>query len=110
MVNALRVLFSAVFVFMSYKVIDTSLKSNLFSEWDYLAGIRWMRATLWDFYANVLVLSVWVCYKESKLWAKALWIIALALLGSIGTCAYVLVQLFRMKSTDSLDKLFAKQA
>jgi len=108
MINFLRILFSAVFVFITYKVIDTSLKSNLFDEWDYLAGIPWMRVTLWDFYANVLVLSIWVCYKESKVLSKILWVLGLILFGSIATCVYVLVQLFKLKSTDPLTKLFAK--
>lgn len=107
--KALIALFGVAFVFMSYTVINTSMKSNLFEEWDYLAGIPWMRATLWDFYGNVLVLSLWICYKESVLWKKILWILALAALGSIASCAYVLVQLFNAKDEDSLAAIFAKR-
>ncbi|BAV09444.1 hypothetical protein FLA_5493 [Filimonas lacunae] len=92
---------------MCYQVIDTSLKSNLFEEWNYLAGIPWMRATLWDFYANVLVLSTWVCYKETSLLQKIFWIVLFAVLGSIGTCAYVLVQLFKLKAGEPVKNIFA---
>lgn len=109
MVTSLKVLFSAVLVFMSYKVIDTSMQSNLFEEWNYLAGIPWMRTTLWDFYANVLVLSLWVCYKESVIWQRILWILAFVAFGSIGTCAYLLVQLFKLKKGEPLSVIFAKQ-
>lgn len=81
------------------------MESNLFEQWNYLAGIPWMRATLWDFYANVLVLSLWVCYKESKLWKKVMWVILMAVFGSIGTCAYLLVQLFNLKKGQSIKEL-----
>ncbi|MBS1565971.1 MAG: DUF1475 family protein [Bacteroidetes bacterium] len=109
MITSLKVLFGAVLLFISYQVIRTSLQSNLFEEWDYLAGIPWMRATLWDFYANVLVLGAWICYKESAWWKRVMWILALAALGSIGTCAYVLVQLFSLKKGETLSDLLVKR-
>ena len=109
MITTLKVVFSALLVFISYEVVSTSMQSNLFDEWNYLSGIPWMRATLWDFYANVFVLSVWVCYKESKFWKKFFWIIGFCLLGSIATCAYVLVQLFNAKDDDPLKAIFARQ-
>jgi hypothetical protein len=109
MVTSLKILFSGILLFIGYQVITTSMQSNLFDEWHYLAGIPWMRATLWDFYANVLALSVWICYKESAVWKRVLWIICLALLGSIGTCAYVLVQLFKLEKGESLGAVLAKR-
>lgn len=109
MVTSLKILFSAVLVFMGYAIVSTSMQSNLFKEWDYLAGIPWMKATLWDFYANVLVLSVWICYKEAALWKKIVWIILLATLGSIGTCAYLLVQLFGLKENEPWTAIFSKR-
>jgi len=41
---------------MCYQVISTSLSSILFKEWHFLGSIPWMRATLWDFYANVTLI------------------------------------------------------
>src|SRR5262245_41087928 len=102
MITSLKVLFGSVLLFISYQVIQTSMQSNLFEQWDFLAGIPWMRATLWDFYANVLVLSAWICYKESAWWKRVMWILILAVLGSIGTCAYLLVQLFGLKKGENL--------
>lgn len=107
MITSLKLLFSAVLVFMCYQVIHASLKSNLFEEWNFLAGIPWMRATLWDFYANVLVLSTWICFKESSLAKKIFWIILLSVLGSIGTCVYVLLQLFKLKPGEPVKNIFA---
>ncbi|MBS1638202.1 MAG: DUF1475 family protein [Bacteroidetes bacterium] len=108
MIVFLRVLFSILLVWMSYQVIDTSLRSNLFEEWDFLAGIPWMKATLWDFYTNVLFIFIWVCYKENNWGMRILWLILLCCLGSIATCIYVLIQLFRIPKDAALKTLFVK--
>ncbi|XP_057794644.1 uncharacterized protein LOC131010953 isoform X2 [Salvia miltiorrhiza] len=60
----------------------------------------WLSATLVDFYVNVIAISVWVAYKESRWTRAALWIILLICLGSITTCAYVALQLFRISPQD----------
>lgn len=109
MINALKILFSIVLVWMCYVVITTSLNSNLFTNWDYLGSIPWMRATLWDFYANVLVIFVWVCYKEKYIIVKITWLILLFALGSIASCAFVLIQLFRLKPGEGVKELFGKK-
>lgn len=109
MVTALKVIFVVLLVWMCYVVISTSMQSNLFKEWDALGSIPWMRATLWDFYANVTVIFVWVCFKEKSIAPKILWLILLVCLGSIASCAYVLIQLFRLKPGEGLKELFSKQ-
>jgi hypothetical protein len=109
MLTALKVLFSLLFVWMCYTVITTSLESNLFAQWDFLGSIPWMRATLWDFYANVTVIFVWVCYKQNSIWLRLLWLILLVALGSIASCAFVLIQLFRLKPGEGLKEFFGKQ-
>ena len=109
MITALKIFFSILFVWMCYQVINTSIHSNLFKEWDFLGSIPWMRATLWDFYANVAVISLWVCYKEQSIVFSIIWLILLVALGSIATCAYVLIQLFRLKPNEGLKELFIKQ-
>ena len=109
MVGFLKVVFSLLFVWMCYVVISTSLKSNLFEQWDFLGAIEWMRATLWDFYANVFVIFVWVCYKERTIFSKVIWLILLVTLGSIASCAFVLMQLFRLKPGEGLKELFGNK-
>jgi hypothetical protein len=109
MITALKVIFSLLFVWMCYMVISTSIESNLFAQWDFLGSIPWMRATLWDFYANVTVIFVWVCYKEKYIAVKFLWLILLVALGSIASCAFVLIQLFRLKPGEGLKEFFGKQ-
>ncbi|XP_074264412.1 uncharacterized protein LOC141586909 isoform X2 [Silene latifolia] len=63
----------------------------------------WMTATLVDFYINVTVFAVWVCYKESSWIAAALWVILLVCFGSITTCLYITIQLFLLTAKESED-------
>ncbi|MCX2573039.1 DUF1475 family protein [Pedobacter sandarakinus] len=109
MINFLRVVFSALFVFMCYKVIATSLESNLFEQWDFLGSIPWMRATLWDFYANIFIISVWMFYKEKSIILKISIAILFVCLGSIATLAYVLVYLFKLKDGEGIAELLLKR-
>ncbi|MBX9852060.1 MAG: DUF1475 domain-containing protein [Cytophagaceae bacterium] len=104
MVNILKVSLIIVLLYMIYVVISTSMESNLFTEWNYLASIPWMRATLWDFYANVLVIYLWVLYKEKNAGIKILWAILFFCLGSIATIAYTLIQLFKLKEGEPVEK------
>ncbi|XP_044510643.1 uncharacterized protein LOC123229117 isoform X2 [Mangifera indica] len=60
----------------------------------------WMSATLIDFYINVVALSVWVAYKESSWFSAFLWVILLICFGSIGTCVYIVQQLWCLHSED----------
>ncbi|HSZ72624.1 MAG TPA: DUF1475 family protein [Cytophagaceae bacterium] len=102
MIQVLKYVLLTVLVFMIYIVISTSLASNLYKEWDFLAAIPWMRATLWDFYANILLIYLWVIYKEKNVLVMLLWAVLFFCLGSIGTIGYVLIQLFITKPTDTI--------
>ncbi|HKG06852.1 MAG TPA: DUF1475 family protein [Pedobacter sp.] len=105
----LKIVFSLILVWISYQVIVTSLESNLFKEWDFLGSIPWMRATLWDFYANLFVIYLWVLYKERNIAVKILWLVLLFCLGSIGTCIYTLIQLFKLKAGEGVSELINKK-
>lgn len=110
MKNRLIILFTAVFLWVTYVVIDTSYQSNLFKEWNYLMSIPWMQATLWDFYANIFVLLVWVYYKESNIAMKGLWTVLFITLGSIAVTGYVLLQLFKLKTGEGLEQVLLKRS
>lgn len=103
MVSFLKIFLALVWLFMVYMVVSTSLESSLFKEWDYLGSIPWMRATLWDFYANVLVIYLWVLYRERSIGIKILWAVLFFTLGSIGTIGYVLIQLFSLGESEEID-------
>jgi hypothetical protein len=110
MKNLLIGLFTIVFLWMIYTVVQTCFESNLFKEWNYLGSIPWMQATLWDFYANIFVLLIWVYYKETNLGSKGLWTVLFICLGSIAVTGYVLVQLFKLKPGEGLEKILLKRS
>lgn len=109
MINFLKIVFSALLIFMCYKVITTSLESNLFEQWDFLGSIPWMRATLWDFYANIFIITLWMFYKEKSIILKISVTILFVCLGSIATLAYVLVHLFKLKDGEGIAALLVKR-
>ncbi len=105
-------IFIALFLVLTYQIIQTSLTSNLFTlmdKWgqDGIDPYPWFSATLWDFYGNFILIACFVIYKENSILKSALWIIFLAALGSPGTAIYVLSKLFGLKSSDGLNELFA---
>ena len=105
----LKIIFSVLLIWMCYQVISTSIESNLFKEWDFLGSIPWMRATLWDFYTNVLVIWLWIIYKERAIGIKIIWLILMICLGSIATCIYVLIQLFTLKPGEGIAELIGRR-
>jgi hypothetical protein len=105
MVSFLKIFLSVVWVFMVYTIVSTSLESSLFKEWNYLGSIPWMRATLWDFYANILIIFLWVVYRERSIAVKVTWAVLFFCLGSIGTIAYTLIQLFQLKEGEGIQKI-----
>ncbi len=107
MITALKVVFSALFLWMCYVVVSTCLQSNLFTEWDFLGSIPWMRATLWDFYANIFIIYLFICYRERRVLPIILWLVLLFTLGSIASCGYVLIQLFSLKKGEGIKELLS---
>ena len=108
MKNSLTFVISVVFAWVVYVVVDTSLESNLIEQWGYLMSIPWMKATLWDFYANIFVLLLWVYYKESNVAMKVLWTVLFISLGSIAVTGYVILQLMKLKAGDGFEKILLK--
>lgn len=105
MVTALKIIFSVLLVWITYIVISTSLESSLIKEWSFLGSIPWMKATLWDFYANIFIITLWMFYKEKLIVLKIVWVILFVCLGSIATCAYVLIKLFKLKANEGVKEL-----
>ena len=110
MITTLKIVFSALLVWVTYVVISTSLESSLFEQWDFLASIPWMRATLWDFYANLFIITLWMFYKEKSISLKSIWVILFVCLGSIATCTYVLIKLFKLKAGDGVEELIKNES
>jgi len=109
LVRFLKIFLAIVWLWVVYIVISTSLESSLFNEWDYLGAIPWMRATLWDFYANILIIYLFVLYRERNIGIKIVWGVLFFCLGSIASIGYVLIELSRLKDGDDIKKIFDRK-
>ncbi|CAI9116447.1 OLC1v1017589C1 [Oldenlandia corymbosa var. corymbosa] len=98
-VTALRSLFFVLGCFITASVIYTIITDGLPFRKELLTP--WMAATLIDFYINILAIAVWVVYKESNWISSLVWIILLICLGSIATCFYIVLQLFKLSPQES---------
>jgi hypothetical protein len=69
----------------------------------------WVIATLLDAYWAFISFYVWMAWKEQSLGARLLWFVAVILLGNMAMAVYMLVQLFSIPATGSLDAVFTQR-
>ncbi|PIN05019.1 hypothetical protein CDL12_22448 [Handroanthus impetiginosus] len=62
----------------------------------------WMVSTLIDFYFNILPVGAWIVYKESNFISAIIWVVLVICLGSITTCAYIVIQFLKLSPEESL--------
>ena len=67
-------------------------------------------ATLYDAYFGFITFFVWVAYRESRFWVKALWFVLIMGLGNIAMSLYVLIQIFRLKPGEPAYAILLKKA
>jgi hypothetical protein len=92
----LKLLFAAIFFWMTVLTIRTSLAVSLRDAWPSYAANPWAVATLYDAYFGFLTFCVWVAYKERPMWSRVLWFVLIMGLGNIAMSFYVLIQLMRL--------------
>ncbi|XP_049931191.1 uncharacterized protein LOC116267580 isoform X2 [Nymphaea colorata] len=103
-VIAARVLFSVLGLFMLATLLYTIFTDGSPFRKEVLTP--WMGATLIDFYINVAAIWAWVIYKESNCFGALLWIVLLICFGSISTCLYIVIELFKLSPEDPLYLVF----
>jgi hypothetical protein len=70
----------------------------------------WFIATLFDTYFAFLTFWLWLAWKE-RTWPRRLgWLVAILLLGNIAMAVYLLIQLFRLPKTATLEHLIARRS
>jgi TRAP-type uncharacterized transport system fused permease subunit len=107
--RALQMLFA--FILVSLTVFDlwASARQPVW-EWRGLTSPPdnlWTIATLIDAYYGFITFYVWVLWKEARALPRALWFVAIMLLGNIAMSAYVLRQLARLTPSDSMNTLLS---
>ena len=69
----------------------------------------WFIATMFDTYFGFLTFYIWLAYKETGLVARIGWLIAILLLGNIAMSAYMLITLFRLPATATIEQVLLRQ-
>jgi hypothetical protein len=106
----LELLFAAIFLWMTVATIRTSLAVSLWDAWDGYAANPWAVATLYDAYCGFLTFYVWVVYKERSWGVRILWFVLIMALGNIAMSAYVLIQLFRLRPEEPVERILWRAA
>jgi hypothetical protein len=104
----LKLLFGFIFLFMVAMTIRTSLQVPIWQA--SFTGNVWAWATLYDAYFGFITFFCWVAWRERSLALKIVWFLFIMLLGNIAMSFYVLLQLFALKSQDSVSALFRQKA
>ncbi|CAI0396306.1 unnamed protein product [Linum tenue] len=99
-----------VFIILGCLMIATVIYSIAIYGSPFHEGVftPWMAALLIDLHGNVLVLSVWVAYKETSWLSASVWIVLLICPGGVATCAFISKQLFQLSSQDPIYLLLLK--
>jgi len=106
----LKILFAAIFVWMVFITIRTSMQESLIAALPAYGKSPWAMATLYDAYCGFITFFVWVAYKETAWLPRVAWFVLIMCLGNIAMSAYVLIELFRLRPEDGVECLLKRRA
>jgi hypothetical protein len=106
----LKFIFLGVLAVMTYITVKASMDRNVMHALSGLWQDPWVKATLCDTYFAFMVICLWVGYKEKTWPARILWSLAILILGNFAIAAYMLIQLFRLKPQDPVDKIWTRNS
>ena len=109
MIWFLRIAFIGVLVAMLWVTSWASMHVALWETPRAVATHPWFIATLFDTYFAFLTFFCWVAYKETKMWARLVWLLAILLLGNIAMAIYMIIQLFRVPADASLETVLLRR-
>ena len=107
--RALWIFAITVFAAMVAVTAWASLDANVLVGFRHLLADRWGVATLFDAYFGFLWFWLWIAYKEAAQSRSLLWLLLLFALGNLAMAAYVMLQLFRLKSGDGAEALLVRR-
>ncbi len=105
----LRFLFLGVLGAMLWVTTRASLHQSIYAIPREVLTHPWFLATLFDAYCGFLTFYLWQAWKEQSLVARVLWFIAVMLLGNLAMALYVLVELFRIRTSSELAEVITRR-
>jgi hypothetical protein len=109
MIVFLRLLFLTVLGVMTWGTLRASMAQGMFDIPSAVTSNPWFQVTLFDAYFAFLTACVWIAWKEQRTAARVLWVIAVLLWGNFAIATYMLIELFRIPTTGSLDEVFTRK-
>ncbi len=106
----LKIVFFAVLGVMTYATVTASMERNVMHALTGLWQDPWVKATLCDTYFAFMVVCMWMVYKEKSWLARILLVLGVLILGNFVIAAYMLVQLFRLKPGESVDRIWTRNS
>lgn len=108
MIIALRVFFLLVLGSMLAVTSWAGAQVPLWSIPREVGGHPWFIATLFDAYWGFFTFFLWQCHKEPSWTARALWFVALVLLGNMAMATYGLIVAWRVPATASVQAVLLR--
>lgn len=109
MIVFLRIAFSGVLVTMLCVTGWASLQCALWRTPQAVVTHPWFIATLFDTYFAFLTFYAWLAYKETCWIARAIWLLAILLLGNIAIASYMLVTLFHLPADAKIEQVLLRK-
>ena len=109
MIIFLRCLFMAILLAMIAVTTWASTEVALWETPRAVATHPWFIATLFDTYFAFLAFWLWVAWLE-KTWLRRIsWLVAILLLGNIAMALYLLMRLFRLPPTATMEDVITRR-
>lgn len=105
----LRGLFVLVILSMLMVTSWASIRCPLFDIPGEVIRHPWFIATLFDAYWGFITFYVWAAWKERRGLARAVWLLAVLVLGNFAMAAYFLRELFAIRTTEEIGLVFTRR-
>lgn len=109
MILILRLFFTLMLASMIAVTGWASLDCALWRIPGEVAAHPWFIATLADTYWAFLTFYAWLTYKETSWASRAIWLLAILVLGTMAVAAYMLNQLFRVNAEAGIEQVLLRR-
>lgn len=109
MILILRLFFTLMLASMIAVTGWASLDCALWRIPGEVASHPWFIATLADTYWAFLTFYAWLAYKETSWTSRAIWLLAILVLGTMAVAAYMLHQVFRVNANAGIEQVLLRR-
>lgn len=89
-VKLVAAFFGLCVVVLTGLIVRSSFEMSLAAGLRDVVGTWWGITTMFDLYVGLILVAIWICAVERRVWPSAGWILGLMLLGNFAAALYVL--------------------